>query len=120
MTIREIEAALNCVASGTYGLCRRCWEEIAAARLRVLPTAILFIDCVKTVEKIRPTVREEKGEHLPVASDDFQEGSYGKRIERESDGGPQAKMLPYVLQRLALGRFVIEQTCHQTQGERRL
>ncbi len=79
MMIREIEAALNRVASGTYGLCRRCKEEIAAARLRVLPTATLCIDCARAVEKTGLTVGEEKTKGLSVAYDDFEKSFYGEK-----------------------------------------
>ncbi len=78
MMLREIEAALTRVASGTYGLCRRCKEEIAAARLRVLPTATLCIDCARAVEKTELTSGEEKARSLSVAYDDFEENSYGE------------------------------------------
>jgi DnaK suppressor protein len=78
MMIREIEAALERVDSGTYGLCRKCNEEIAAARLRALPTAILCIDCAKAIEKKRLAAGEDRAERLPVAYDDFEDGSYGE------------------------------------------
>ncbi len=81
ITIREIEAALTRVASGTYGLCIRCTEEIAAARLRVLPTATLCIDCARTVEKTGSTVGDEKVRGLPITYDDFEESSYGEEDE---------------------------------------
>ena len=76
--IREIEAALTRIASGTYGLCKRCKAEISAARLRVLPTATLCIDCAKAVENTRLTVGEEKAERLPVAYDDIEDGVYAE------------------------------------------
>ena len=79
MMLREIEAALERVASGTYGLCRRCKEEIAAARLRVLPTATLCIDCAKDAEKNRLLAGEEQVERLRVTYDDFESGSYGEK-----------------------------------------
>ena len=49
--LRAIEAALNHVAVGTYGICQSCGEEIKAARLKALPTATLCIDCAKDTEK---------------------------------------------------------------------
>ncbi len=81
MMLREIEAALERIVSGSYGLCRRCREEIAAARLRVLPTTTLCIDCANAVEKNRLAVGEENAERLPIAYDDFEEGS--SYVEKE-------------------------------------
>ena len=41
----SIRAALARIESGSYGTCRRCGEPIAAARLRVLPTAVDCVSC---------------------------------------------------------------------------
>jgi RNA polymerase-binding protein DksA len=43
--LQSIRAALARIDAGTYGVCRRCGEEIAAERLRVLPTALDCVDC---------------------------------------------------------------------------
>jgi RNA polymerase-binding protein DksA len=40
-----IRAALSRIEAGSYGTCRRCGEPIAAARLRVLPTALDCVGC---------------------------------------------------------------------------
>ena len=37
--LREVSAALERIAAGTYGLCMTCGEPIGLDRLRVLPTA---------------------------------------------------------------------------------
>mgnify|MGYP003595974891 CR=1 FL=1 len=42
---REIRAALQRIADGTYGTCASCGAEIAPARLKALPTATLCINC---------------------------------------------------------------------------
>ena len=42
---REIRAALQRIADGTYGSCASCGAEIAPARLKALPTATLCINC---------------------------------------------------------------------------
>ena len=76
MMLRETEAALTRIAYGTYGLCKRCNEEIAAARLKVLPTAALCIDCATAAEKKRAAAGEDKTERLPFTYDDFEDGSY--------------------------------------------
>jgi DnaK suppressor protein len=48
--LRAIDAALDHVAIGTYGICQSCGEEIKAERLKALPTARLCIDCAKDRE----------------------------------------------------------------------
>ena len=42
---REIRAALQRIADGTYGTCASCGAEIAPARLKAQPTATLCINC---------------------------------------------------------------------------
>jgi RNA polymerase-binding transcription factor DksA len=41
----SIRAALSRIQQGNYGICRRCGEAIAPARLRVLPTALECVGC---------------------------------------------------------------------------
>ena len=43
--IRRTEAALARIASGAYGYCLQCDEEIAAPRLRADPATALCIEC---------------------------------------------------------------------------
>lgn len=43
----ELDAALERVASGDYGVCRRCGRRIDPARLEVHPGAALCIDCAR-------------------------------------------------------------------------
>jgi RNA polymerase-binding transcription factor DksA len=45
VVVEQITAALNRLAKGTYGLCTRCGEQIAPARLEVLPYAAACIEC---------------------------------------------------------------------------
>jgi RNA polymerase-binding transcription factor DksA len=45
VAVEQITAALNRLAKGTYGLCTRCGEQIAPARLEVLPYAAACIEC---------------------------------------------------------------------------
>lgn len=45
----ELEAALERVASGEYGRCRRCDNAIDPARLDALPATVLCIDCARLV-----------------------------------------------------------------------
>lgn len=50
-TIRDIDAALERMDTGEYGLCENCGNEIAIARLRALPMAQLCIECATAREK---------------------------------------------------------------------
>lgn len=45
-----IEAALDRLDQGTYGICARCGRPIGAARLRARPFAELCIDCARLAE----------------------------------------------------------------------
>ncbi len=44
-SIRAIEAALNRLENGSYGVCESCGEQIGKARLKAIPEAIYCIDC---------------------------------------------------------------------------
>jgi RNA polymerase-binding protein DksA len=46
-SIRSIQAALDRIAAGTYGICDNCGEEIAAARLQVVPEATRCVNCAE-------------------------------------------------------------------------
>lgn len=41
----QIEAALQRIAGGTYGICLACGEPIAPGRLEILPYASLCVGC---------------------------------------------------------------------------
>jgi DnaK suppressor protein len=43
--LAEIDAALERIDAGTYGMCASCSEGIAPERLEALPHATLCIDC---------------------------------------------------------------------------
>jgi RNA polymerase-binding protein DksA len=49
--LAAIDAALERVASGTYGRCMRCSGEIASERLEAYPWASLCIDCKREAER---------------------------------------------------------------------
>jgi|SRR5579862_4335073 len=49
--VRQLRAALERIDDGSYGLCVRCEEEIAAARLRAIPWAELCIRCQEQQEE---------------------------------------------------------------------
>jgi DnaK suppressor protein len=48
--IRTIEAALQRIESGDYGICGECGGEIDIARLRIIPYALCCRDCQEEME----------------------------------------------------------------------
>ena len=53
--IRKIQAALQRIEDGTYGICEECGEEISIPRLKARPVTRLCINC---------KARQEEDEHL--------------------------------------------------------
>ena len=49
--IRDIDAALERVAKGEYGVCLRCEEEIPPRRMEVRPFSRYCVDCKAEVER---------------------------------------------------------------------
>ena len=49
--VRDIDAALERIASGDYGICMRCEEEIPPRRLDVRPFSRYCVDCKSDIEK---------------------------------------------------------------------
>ena len=49
--IRDIDAALDRLAQGEYGICVRCGDEIAERRMEVRPFSRYCIECKTDVEK---------------------------------------------------------------------
>lgn len=43
--LQQIDAALERIEDGTYGICRVCGKEIDEARLRAVPTTTICISC---------------------------------------------------------------------------
>jgi RNA polymerase-binding protein DksA len=43
--LTRIDAAMSRLADGTYGICERCGQPIAAARLAARPVATTCMDC---------------------------------------------------------------------------
>jgi len=50
--LAEIEAALQRIENGTYGVCRKCGREISAERLEAYPWASLCIDDARLAERV--------------------------------------------------------------------
>lgn len=52
--IDQIDAALDKLANGSYGVCEDCNQSISAARLEFLPFAALCVDCQRVQEAAGP------------------------------------------------------------------
>jgi DnaK suppressor protein len=50
LMLNEVEEALQRIATGSYGACRRCGQPIDTARLRVMPMAELCLACQEHAE----------------------------------------------------------------------
>jgi DnaK suppressor protein len=48
--LRRIEQALTSLHAHSYGICRRCGQEIPYARLKVLPDSIYCVPCQTVIE----------------------------------------------------------------------
>jgi RNA polymerase-binding transcription factor len=48
--LRQVEAALERLRDGTFGICRRCEEEIAPKRLQAIPWATYCVSCQERAE----------------------------------------------------------------------
>jgi DnaK suppressor protein len=59
-TLRKIDQAIQRLDEGRYGRCESCEQEIAAARLRALPFAVLCRDCQEQAEDNVRYEREAK------------------------------------------------------------
>jgi RNA polymerase-binding protein DksA len=51
--LAQVDAALERIDAGRYGICARCGEKIAPDRLEALPYAIYCISCQSIVEHER-------------------------------------------------------------------
>jgi DnaK suppressor protein len=59
-TLKKIDAAILRLEQGSYGRCQECDQEIASARLRALPFAVLCRDCQEQTEDAVRYEREAK------------------------------------------------------------
>jgi RNA polymerase-binding protein DksA len=57
--VREIDAALERILRGTYGVCEACGEAIRVARLLALPATRSCVDCAKRDERQAINIGEE-------------------------------------------------------------
>lgn len=63
--LRAVEAALERVASGTYGICANCASPIGIERMRAQPTAALCITCQTEFER-HPNMFPNAAPHLSL------------------------------------------------------
>jgi len=68
--IEEIDAALQRIAEGTFGMCENCQGKITDARLQALPATRLCVDCAR--------VQEQRPVSLPVSAVSEETPSSGK------------------------------------------
>jgi len=51
--LTQVEAAIERIDEGRYGICVRCGKQIPAERLEALPYAIYDVDCQAIIEQER-------------------------------------------------------------------
>jgi len=49
--LREVEAALQRIENGTYGICQECEEEISVKRLNAVPWARYCVKCQEEIAR---------------------------------------------------------------------
>jgi len=62
--LNAIEAAIEKIKDGTYGLCEECGTEINKKRLKILPFARYCISCQSDLERQNKFAAEETEENL--------------------------------------------------------
>jgi DnaK suppressor protein len=60
--LKEVQAAMNRVEEGTYGICLRCDEEIPEKRMKAVPWAAYCVGCQETIERQRAAGEEVEEE----------------------------------------------------------
>jgi RNA polymerase-binding transcription factor len=63
-TLGQIDEAIRRLEAGTYGTCANCSTEIAEARLKALPFALLCRECQENEEEARASERSQEGRVL--------------------------------------------------------
>jgi len=56
--VRKIDAAMNRIKEGTFGICESCGGPISSKRLQARPVTTLCIDC-KTAQEIEERTRTD-------------------------------------------------------------
>ena len=60
--LREVDAALERVTDGTYGICVECESPIPKERLVIMPFARLCVNCQAEIERSKTIEKEFKEE----------------------------------------------------------
>ncbi len=87
--LSEVQAALNKIADGTYGLCEQCHKEIDKDRLEVRPYSRLCINCENDMEQ--KIDDEEKGRPIeeqvlfPPFGRSFTDNSVNDKVEFDGE-----------------------------------
>jgi len=68
--LKEVQAALNRIEEGTFGVCLRCEEDIPEKRLRALPWAAFCVPCQEAIDRLRAAGEavDEGGESSELAA----------------------------------------------------
>jgi DnaK suppressor protein len=66
--LREIRAALERVANGSFGVCLNCEEDISPKRLAAVPWTALCIDCQEAADRTGDDSQEENEQPLVDAA----------------------------------------------------
>jgi DnaK suppressor protein len=66
--LRNVRAALDRVADGSYGTCLECDEEISQKRLEAMPWATLCISCQEGADRNPQRHLSYQSEFLPKAA----------------------------------------------------
>ena len=83
-TLEMIDAALERIAAGTFGVCVGCNNEIETKRLEIMPYAIKCIKC-KTSE-------EKESMHQSTQSENLQQYIGEDSLGQDPDDGPDIHM----------------------------
>ena len=68
LQLREIRAALERVANGSYGVCLNCEEDISPKRLSAVPWTALCIVCQEAADRTGDDSQEENEQPLVDAA----------------------------------------------------
>lgn len=92
--LSEVQAALNKIAEGTYGLCEHCHNEIDKDRLEIRPYSRLCIHCENDMEQ--KVQDEEKGRPIeeqvlfPPFGRSFTDNSVDDKVEYDGEDAWEA------------------------------
>jgi len=81
--VEQIEHVLHRIAGGKYGVCEDCGKRIPEARLRILPSASLCVECKKRAEEAAER-RMMEAAFVPLVPDGLDENGTGD-LERRHE-----------------------------------